>query len=483
MRPGARAWTVWAVALAAYVVAVLHRTSLGVAGLDAQDRFDIGGSTLASFAVLQLLVYAALQVPVGLLLDRFGSLRLVVTGALLMAGGQALLAVSDGVPGAVVARVLVGAGDAMTFISVLRLVPQWFPTRRVPVVTQLTGLTGQLGQVLSAVPLTALLAGPGWTTAFVSAAAAGVLVAILAAVALHDSPDRRIVSGEAATARRLGADLATAWRHPGTRLGLWTHFTSQFPSTVFALMWGFPFLVAGEGLSRSTASALFTLFVVAAMAAAPLIGVLVQRHPLRRSWLVLGVVAANAVAWAAVLAWPGRAPLPLLVLLVLALSLGGPGSMIGFEYARTFNPPNRLGTATGIVNVGGFVASLVCILAIGVVLDVRTGGSGDYDLGDFQHALAVQYAVGLIGTIGILRTRRLARRRLAEEGVVVRPLREIVAERRAAAHRRKRDEQHEKLHRRPEPAGRPERPPRRDGGQRPERAQRRDGRGIRHRQG
>lgn len=430
MRPAARAWAVWGVALAAYIVAVLHRTSLGVAGIDAQARFGIGASTLASFTVLQLLVYAGLQVPVGLLLDRFGSRRLIVTGALLMAGGQGLLAVADGVGEAVTARVLVGAGDALTFISVLRLLPLWFPARRVPLLTQLTGLSGQLGQVLSAVPLAALLAGPGWATAFGCAAGTGVLVAVLVTAALHDSPDARVVTGEAATARRLGADLVTAWRHPGTRLGLWSHFTSQFPGTVFALIWGFPFLVAGEGLSRATASALLTLFVLAGMAAAPVMGLLVQRHPMRRSWLVLGVVAANALGWAAVLAWPGRAPLPLLVCLVLALSLGGPGSMIGFEFARTFNPPNRLGTATGIVNVGGFVASLLSILLIGVVLDVRTGGSADYDLGDFKHALAVQYAVGLLGTVGILRTRRLARRRLFDEGVVVRPLREVVAEHR-----------------------------------------------------
>ncbi|MFI7547045.1 nitrate/nitrite transporter [Actinoplanes sp. NPDC049599] len=428
MLGGARAWAVWAVGLSAYVVAVLHRTSLGVAGLDAQLRFDVGAGALASFAVLQLLVYAGLQVPVGLLLDRFGSVRLVVGGALVMAAGQALMAFSDGITGAVFARVLVGAGDAMTFISVLRLVPQWFPARRVPVVAQLTGLVGQLGQVLSAVPLAALLAGSGWTTAFISASAAGVFVAVVALVALHDTPQRRVNSGTALTLGQLGSDLAHAWRHPGTRLGLWTHFTTQFPGTVFALIWGYPFLVAGEGLSRGTASALLTLFVLTGMAAGPLVGVLVQRHPLRRSWLVLGVIAANALGWGLVIAWPGRAPLAVLVVLVLALGLGGPGSMIGFEFARTFNPPNRLGTATGIVNVGGFVASLVSILFVGLILDARTGGRATYDIVDFKVAMSVQYAIGAIGLIGILRTRKLARRRLAEEhGVVVRPMREVLA--------------------------------------------------------
>jgi MFS family permease len=205
---------------------------------------------------------------------------------------------------------------------------------------------------------------------------------------------------------------------------------------VFALMWGFPFLIAGEGVSRGTASALLTVFVLTSMAAGPLIGVLVQRHPLRRSWLVLGVVGVNAVGWGVVLAWPGRAPLPVLVLLVLALGLGGPGSMIGFDFARTFNPPNRLGTATGIVNVGGFVASLLTIMLIGLILDARTGGTADYDLGDFRVALSVQYLIGAIGLVGILRTRRLARRKLAEDGVVIRPIREILAERRSLAQRR-----------------------------------------------
>jgi MFS family permease len=430
LRHPARAWIVWAVGLSAYIVAVLDRTSLGVAGLDAQDRFGVGAGALASFAVLQLLVYAALQVPVGLLLDRFGSLRLVLSGAVLMAAGQVLMATTHSVSGAVLARVLVGAGDAMTFISVLRLVPQWFPARRVPVLTQLTGIIGQAGQVLSAVPLAALLAGPGWGTAFFSAAGAGLFVAIVAVAALHDHPEHRINRGAPVTLRQVGADLSSSWRHPGTRLGLWTHFTTQFSGTVFALMWGFPFLIAGEGLPRQTASTLLTLFVLVGMAAGPVLGVLVQRHPLRRSWLVLGIIATNAGAWALVLAWPGRAPLPVLVLLVLALGTGGPGSMIGFDYARTFNPPSRLGTATGVVNVGGFVASLVTIELIGLILDARTGGRSDYDIHDFKIAMAVQYLIFAIGVTGILRTRRQARQRLAEEGVVVRPLREVLAERR-----------------------------------------------------
>ena len=117
---------------------------------------------LSTFVVLQVVVYAAAQVPAGLLLDRFGSKALIVSGAALMAAGQLALALHR-----VTARWRSPHGRSsasatrVTFISVLRLVPHWFAPRQVPLVTQLTGICGQLGQVLSAVPFLALLTGDG----------------------------------------------------------------------------------------------------------------------------------------------------------------------------------------------------------------------------------------------------------------------------------------------------------------------------------
>jgi MFS family permease len=221
-------------------------------------------------------------------------------------------------------------------------------------------------------------------------------------------------------------------------LGLWTHFTTQYSGTAFALLWGYPFLVSGEGLTPRAAGVLMTIFVLAGMAAGPVFGQLVGRHPLRRSWLVLGIIVVTVVIWTAVLAWPGRAPEWLLVLLVLGLALGGPGAMIGFDFARTFNPPGRMGSATGIVNIGGFVASLLTIFAVGVVLDVVSGGGArdSYGLGAFKLAWCVQYLVWAVGVAGILRTRRLVRARMAAAGVVVPPLREALARERRARRKR-----------------------------------------------
>jgi MFS family permease len=428
-RPPARAHLVWLVALAAYAVAVFHRSSLGVAAVDAQERFSAGASAVSLFLVLQLAVYAAMQVPVGVALDRFGSRRMILTGALTMAAGQLLMALATDVPTAVGARVLVGAGDAMTFISVLRVVSLWFPGPTVPLITQLTGILGQVGSIVAAYPLVALLHSTSWPTTFLGAAAIGVLVTVLVAVAVHDAPVGTVLAPPVGAAE-LRRRLADTWRESGTRIGLYTHLVTQFSGTVFALLWGYPFLVVGQGRSPATAAGLLTLLVLVGMGVGPLLGRLCARWPLRRSVLVFTILGATVAAWTVVLLWPGRAPLWLLIVLVVVLGTNGPGSMIGFDYARTWNPVERMGSASGVVNVGGFVASLLTILAVGAVLDLLTPGTSTaYALDAFRAAFSVQYLFWAIGLVGVVRHRRLLRERLARDGVVLAPLHVAVAAR------------------------------------------------------
>ena len=85
------------------------------------------------------------------------------------------------------------------------------------------------------------------------------------------------------------------------------------------------------------------------------------------------IVWSIVVAWTAVLAWPGDAPAWLLIVLVCVAGVGGPASMIGFDLVRTSNPDDRLASATGIVNQAGFFASLVLVIAIGVIA-YQSGG-------------------------------------------------------------------------------------------------------------
>jgi MFS family permease len=401
---------VWGVALLTYMVAVFHRSSLAVAGLEASDRFGISASQLATFTMLQLLVYAGMQIPVGLLVDRFGSRSVMLAGTVLLVVAQAAFAFAGSYPVALLARTLVGVGDALTFICVLRLVSRWFAPQRVPFVTQVTGTLGQLGAVGAAVPMTWALGRWGWTTAYLAAAVLGLVLAVATLLAVHDSPGDRNLRGPRLSLSRVGASLAASWAHPGTRLGFWMHFTTQFSATALSLLWGYPFLVRGEGRSSHEAGLLLSLMILAVMASGPLLGWLIGRHPWHRSSMVLGVVWAIVAAWTAVLLWPGPAPLWLLAVLMVVTGIGGPASMIGFDLGRTSNPVERLASASGIINQAGFTASLILVVAVGVVLDWRTpGDSTAYTPEAFQWAMSAQYVLWTLGLLQIWRYRRKAR--------------------------------------------------------------------------
>jgi len=430
-----RAWAVLIVAILAYVVGVLQRSSMGVAGVAATERFSIDATALSSLAVMQLLVYALLQIPVGVMADRFGPRVLIVTGAATMAAGQLLVALAEDLPLAIVGRVLVGAGDAMTFISVLRLLGAWFSPRRLPLLSQWVGTLGQTGQLLSAIPFAAVLQLSGWTTAFASAASISVVSAVAVLLAVRDAPAGSPSNRSTSLGAALGS-LRESMRHPGTRLGFWAHAATQSSGAMLTLLWGFPMLTIGLGYGAGLAAGMLAGMVVVGAVSGPVIGLLSARFPFRRSNLVLGIVGAMAVAWAVVLLWPGIPPVGAVAVLLAVIAAGGPGSLIGFDFARTYNPPVRHGAASGFVNLGGFLVTVVLILVVGVILDAQSPGAATeqlYAWHNWRLALAAQAPiVGLVVALLLVARRRTRRRLQEDDGIAVGPLCVAIMRRRRA---------------------------------------------------
>jgi MFS family permease len=408
------AWRVLIFAAIAYLVSVTQRTSLGVAGIEASDRFETTAVQLSYLAVFQLIVYASMQVPVGLLLDRYGSRRLIAIGAVLMSVGQLMVALAPALSIAVLGRGILGLGDAFTFISVLRLVHTWFDQKKSAILQQYVGNLGQLGQIVSAIPFAYFLGIGGWTSAFLGLASLSALIAALSWLVIQDFQQERMnVSWKTAV-----ADLRDTISQPGTRMSFWVHFTAQPTPVTFGLLWGVPFMVEAQGFEPWVASAGLTFMVIWGIVAGGVIGPLSARHPRYRRRIVIVQMILIFVTWTGVLLYPAPIPLWLLVVLLLVITPGGPVSFLAFEYSAQLIPEQKRGAANGFINTGGFFAGLLIIFAVGVGLDlaVLTGISESrFSIEGFRVAMVGQGLILLGGLIMFLRENAKTQVQLSEE--------------------------------------------------------------------
>lgn len=397
-------WIVWIIGGGVYLLAVFHRTSLGVAGPLAEQRFSLNAAQLGSFVMVQLGIYAIMQIPTGILVDRFGPRKMLLAATCTMGVAQIAFALVDTYSWALVARGFLGCGDAMTYISVLRLIAGWFPARRYAVLTAFTGILGSLGNVLATLPLTLIFHQVGWTATFVVAGSLSLGYGLLLLRPATRNPMRVAAQTAAAgpvAGHRVWREVKLAWQMPAGRLGFWVHLTAMTGPTVFGVLWGFPYLVEGLGYSPETASSLLLLLVAVGSAANIGVGILSSRRPASRTPLAMVVVCACLTAWIVLIAWPGgHPPAAILIAAISLLATGGPASAVAFFLARDYNPRHRISTATGLVNVGGWLGTMIGVYSVGQVLDIVDGAGKAHSLTGFRWAFS---GIALLTAFGLTR--------------------------------------------------------------------------------
>jgi MFS family permease len=376
---------------------------LGVAAFEAERRYQVGAGALSAFTAVQLGVYLAMQVPVGLAADRIGPRRSLAAGMAAIAVGEAVFALSGTLGAGLAGRALIGLGDAFVFVNVLRVAHTWFDPARAALLTALTTLLGALGQLLTTVPAHLALDGLGWTATFAGAAAITAALALAALGVVRDAP----AAAAAKPAPRhdaIGDTLRDAWSRGRTRLGFWAHFGLMTPFVTMTALWGYPWLVEAQGVPAGTAATWLAVSVLALAASAPVGGRRGGRGPWMQLRMALVTGSLLVVSWAAVLGWPGGRPPHELIVAALAVSgVASAVSVVAFMLARAGNPPHVAGSATGLVNCGGFLAGSSAILATGLLLgpDGRTAEA-------FQLALLPMLGLSVLSLVQLARLRRAA---------------------------------------------------------------------------
>jgi MFS family permease len=340
-----------------------------------------------------------MQIPVGVLLDRFGPRRLLAVAALACAGGCVLFATGTTLATVTAGRFLIGASAAFSLVGSMCIAGQWFSPSRFALFSGLAMAAGMAGGVLGQAPLRLAVEATDWRTTMLMLAAGGVALSVASWTFVRDR-----WRGSGGIAHVLSG-LRIVASHPQTWLIALPGLGTAAPLLGFAGLWGVPFLETAYGLSRTQAATLTSLVIAGFGIGAPILGWLSDRIGRRKPPVLVGLVL-QMTTLAALVYIPG---LPVSVVGVLCFLTGifGSSQIVCFALAKETHPAAVSGTAIGFVNSMVTGAGALFQPLVGLLLDMAWAGqvaqgARVYDAGAYRLALSSLLVCGAAGFLCLL---------------------------------------------------------------------------------
>jgi MFS family permease len=356
----------WATGATFFFYAWVLRVAPSVMVEELMRDFAVGAGVLGHLSAAYFYGYAGMQIPVGLLLDRFGPRRLMTAAALTCAGGCVLFAAGNSLAMVTAGRFLVGASAAFSLVGAMAIAGQWFAPNRFAIFSGLAMAMGMVGGVFGQAPLRLAIEATDWRTAMLLLAGGGGILAVAAWATVRD---RWHGAGGMAVAL---SGLRHVLRHRQTLLIALTGLGTSAPLLAFAGLWGVPFLETAYGMSRSSAAGVTSTFFAGWGIGAPLFGWLSDRIGRRRDPLLIAL-ALKTAALAALIYIPGL-PLSALIALSFLVGLFGSAQILCFALVKENHTPALSGTAIGFLNGVVTGAGALFQPLVGILLDLAWTG-------------------------------------------------------------------------------------------------------------
>jgi len=367
----------WGLGAAFYLIGFYQRVAPAVITRELMREFTLGAAALGNLAAFYYYSYVAIQIPAGVLADRWGPRRVLTAGAAVAAAGTLIFALAPDYAAAGLGRLLIGGSVGVAFVSMLKLAGHWFAPTRFAMLSGLALACGVLGAVSAGVPLRLLVDAFGWRNVMCVGAVLTGALAVAIWLAVRDDPAERAYASYAPSAPARHAPVLQGIRQALATRNVWLVFlisgAVSGPALTFGGLWGVPFLSTHYRLSTSQASLVTSLVLVCWAVAGPFVGALSDRMRRRKPLYVLGAVLA-AAGWGCALLLP-QLPLTLLVLLLAFTGCASSAVMVGFAIAKESSPAALAGTAGGIANMGNMLGGMIMQPAVGWMLDRRWGGT------------------------------------------------------------------------------------------------------------
>jgi sugar phosphate permease len=398
-------WMVFASVLFTYFLMASQRTAPGLITDQVMSDFNVTAATIGLLASIQFFVYTGLQIPMGILADRYGPNFFLIIGAILTGLGTIIYSLGTHEFVLFFARILTGTGDATIWVNMVLILGQWFKVKEFVRLIGLAGMTGSLGFLLATVPFSSLIDLIGWRSAFFSAGLLLCLCGILLYFVLIKKPTQHFLNDKVSPTNEIDREKTVVLlRRIFSDRQAWALFFCHFgvvgAYVGFIGSWAVPYGMDVYGMTRSEVSELIMIGLIGALIGAPLTSWISSKlGTIKRPYVVVHITIL--LGWSTFLLYNGNPPKYMLIMLFFIIGFGYGASALTFALVRQSFPISESGVVSGLANTGGFLSAVLLPSIFGIILEHFQTDSGSSGNG-YYYGFITPVIFSMIGLIGIL---------------------------------------------------------------------------------
>lgn len=392
-------WVVFVTVLFTYLLMSSQRTAPGLITDQVMQDFQVTATTIGLLTSIQFFVYTGLQIPMGILADRFGPNLFLIIGAFLTGIGTIFYSVGSHEFFLFFARILTGIGDATIWVNMVLILSQWFNAKEFTRLLGIAAMTGSLGFLLATFPFSLFIDFLGWRGAFFSAGLLLCFCGISLYFVLVKKPNQSMIIKSEQQREKTWTTVRKVFSSRQAWALFLCHFGIVGTYVGFISSWGVPYGMDVYGMSRSGASQLMMTGLIGALIGAPLAGWISSRlGTIKRPYVVVHLILL--LSWSVFLLFNGSPPILLLVILFFIIGLAYGANALTFAAVRQSFPMKESGFVSGFANTGGFLSAVLLPSIFGYVLDQYSFATGNIGIG-YYYGFLTPVIFAIIGLIGV----------------------------------------------------------------------------------
>lgn len=366
-----KAWLAWFTASIFYLYEMVLRVSPSVMTHELTQDFQVSSTSLGVLVSFYYFAYVILQVPCGLIVDKFGTRKIVTLSAIICVLGTYMFAESQTLWVAQIGRFMIGAGSACAFISCLKVSAEWFRPHQFALVAGLSNMMGTLGSTFAGRPLATLVQTYGWRPTTLMLATAGIFVILMSWFCIQDSPNS-LIKQKKDTSPKLWPSLQTVITNRQIWLAAVVGGFMYLPISAFSELWGIPFLMNTYQINcelASTANVMLFLGMAVGGPVAAWLAKICQNYV-----KVMRLSALSTAVLFAAIACAQWLPLNLMFVLLFLAGVTIGGQVLCFTCAKNNTTHEISGTTVAFTNAIVMMSGVIFQPLLGLILDMAWDG-------------------------------------------------------------------------------------------------------------